>query len=245
MFIFYFIDIKFTPNIIKFLLITSFIIFYNFNIKLFYIPLNNFIYYISNIKLLSVSQNYFNNHFQQLFPWNISSKSKKTRAIELQLSSWKRMWTRAYITISVEVDRAGKRGSRQERSNVFRHRRSGWIVHGWRPIESSRTRVERHGNSTQTASMIVCRAITQAVVLGLGLVQVYAGIPRGAVRLAHYSPLTRASRPCSWTSRWQTRDLAHSRNLLWHPENSSSAQGNWSIYNGPELYRRNVDYYIY
>lgn len=134
-----------------------------------------------------------------------------------------------------------QRGIRQERSNVFRHRRSGWIVHSWRPIESSRTRVERHGNSTQTASMIVCRAITQAVVLGLGLVQVYAGIPRGAVRLAHYSSLTRASRPCSWTSRWQTRDLAYSRNLLWHPGNSSSMQGNWSIYNGPELYRRNVD----
>lgn len=139
----------------------------------------------------------------------------------MQLSSWKRTWTCAYITIGVEIDQQAKRDLGKSGAMCFVIIRSGWIVRGWRPVESSRTRVERHRNSTQTASMIVCRAITQAVVLGLGLVQVYVGIPRGAVRLAHYSPLTRANRPCSWTSRWQTRDLAHSRNLLWHSENSS------------------------
>lgn len=52
LFIFYFIHIKSVPNITKFLLVISSVIFSNFNIKLFCIPLNNFLYYIPNIKLL-------------------------------------------------------------------------------------------------------------------------------------------------------------------------------------------------
>ena len=108
---------------------------------------------------------------------------------------------------------------------------------GWRPSLAT-AGVEREWNATeivQTASTIVRRAITQAVARSGRGSGVRGGFLRGATLVwrtichsthTHVHTHTKHARArrsghVREPSRWQTRDLAHSWNLLRHPRNSS------------------------
>lgn len=131
----------------------------------------------------------------------------------MQLSSWKWMWTRAYIIISIEVDRAGKGGSGKSEATCF-------VIDGL--VESytvggRSSQVEREWNATEIVHRL--RRWSFVVLLRKRSFSVWAWFR--CMRGFLVAPFVWHTIRPSHAPVGHVRELADDRHEIWHTRETS------------------------